>query len=258
MFGTNSLVSLSHTHNIAPSAPYFMAPEVFEEKYSFKADIWSVGCVAFQMATASPPWKEMGFTNPVSLFNHVKGTDCIPTSKAEFEDFLKCEKDGASLTSLLQKCFQRDPAKRPSAAELLYEPFFEHTSFTDDNEIQRKSLFSASPSKEGADHSWITAKMSPTAGRNVRRSSLSSLNSPLFSPPLSSRTTIDKSPLPRSPQPNPKNWPSWAQIKNQDGSSDKLSDNTCTADSLVYSSGMTGDHSTNESSLMGLKFLSIS
>eukprot|EP00532_Pseudo-nitzschia_australis_P004032 CAMPEP_0168201928 /NCGR_PEP_ID=MMETSP0139_2-20121125/23993_1 /TAXON_ID=44445 /ORGANISM="Pseudo-nitzschia australis, Strain 10249 10 AB" /LENGTH=125 /DNA_ID=CAMNT_0008127567 /DNA_START=83 /DNA_END=460 /DNA_ORIENTATION=- len=47
--------------------PYFMAPEVFEEKYSAKADIWGIGCVAFQMATAKPPWKELGFTNPISL-----------------------------------------------------------------------------------------------------------------------------------------------------------------------------------------------
>lgn len=35
--------------------PYFMAPEVFEERYTSKADIWGIGCVAYQMITASPP-----------------------------------------------------------------------------------------------------------------------------------------------------------------------------------------------------------
>jgi len=58
--------------------PYFMAPEVFEEKYSAKADIWGVGCVAFQMVTAMPPWKELGFSNPISLFNHIKKQNGSP------------------------------------------------------------------------------------------------------------------------------------------------------------------------------------
>ena len=29
--------------------PYFMAPEVFEERYGVEADVWSVGGVAIQM-----------------------------------------------------------------------------------------------------------------------------------------------------------------------------------------------------------------
>ena len=38
--------------------PYFMAPEVMlHEEYGRKADVWSLGGVAFQMVTGSAPWK---------------------------------------------------------------------------------------------------------------------------------------------------------------------------------------------------------
>ncbi|GAX12117.1 mitogen-activated protein kinase kinase kinase [Fistulifera solaris] len=236
--------------------PYFMAPEVFEEKYTFKADIWSVGCVAFQMATASPPWKDMGFTNPVSLFNHVKASECLPAGNIESDD-LKRSNDRASLTSLLCKCFQRDHTRRPDAVELLCDPFFDYDGFSDDEEIKRKPLFSESLSNEGSAHSRISSSMSLPGATPARRNSLSSLKSPFFSPPISSKANF-KSPIPRSPQANPKNWPAWARINPSEGSAGKGFDKTCTADSLAYSSSKTTDHSITGSPLMGLKLLSIS
>lgn len=35
--------------------PYFMAPEVFEERYGYASDIWSVGCVAIQVSLQRYP-----------------------------------------------------------------------------------------------------------------------------------------------------------------------------------------------------------
>jgi serine/threonine protein kinase len=106
--------------------PYFMAPEVFEEKYSAKADIWGIGCVAHQMVIGFPPWKEMGFTNPISLFNHIKNSDGPPPMiHPSLSNFSKREE---TLWNLLQelacKCFDRDPSKRPSALDLQNDPFF--------------------------------------------------------------------------------------------------------------------------------------
>lgn len=38
--------------------PLYMAPEIFEMKeYDAKADVWSVGCVLFEMCTGEPPFK---------------------------------------------------------------------------------------------------------------------------------------------------------------------------------------------------------
>jgi mitogen-activated protein kinase kinase kinase 3 len=96
--------------------PYFMAPEVFEEKYGSKADIWSVGGVIYQMVTGTPPWKNLGFKSPIALFMHLKSHD-RPPKLPRLKQFSDSE------TSLVEKiltvCFQRDPTKRPSAASLL-------------------------------------------------------------------------------------------------------------------------------------------
>eukprot|EP00536_Pseudo-nitzschia_multiseries_P009057 jgi/Psemu1/199816/e_gw1.245.61.1 len=106
--------------------PYFMAPEVFEERYSSKADIWGIGCVAFQMATANPPWKELGFTNPISLFNHMKRHKGPPEMKhPQKESFSKQQELSWNLfTKFVCKCFEYDPLQRPSAKELQNDPFF--------------------------------------------------------------------------------------------------------------------------------------
>ncbi len=110
--------------------PYFMAPEVFEEKYGPRADIWSVGGLIYQMATANPPWKDMGFNNPISLFFHLKSSNDVPQLPQLKGDSL----DGGDrhfyrlLSNVLTRCFQRDPAKRPSASALLLDDLFDNTS----------------------------------------------------------------------------------------------------------------------------------
>ena len=53
--------------------PYFMAPEVYEERYDGrKADIWSFGGVALQMISGEQHWKSCFFKNPMMLFLHIK------------------------------------------------------------------------------------------------------------------------------------------------------------------------------------------
>ena len=38
--------------------PYYASPEVWQEKqYDFKSDIWSLGCVVYEMATLKPPFR---------------------------------------------------------------------------------------------------------------------------------------------------------------------------------------------------------
>ena len=38
--------------------PYYASPEVWRDKpYSYKSDIWSLGCVLYEMACLRPPFK---------------------------------------------------------------------------------------------------------------------------------------------------------------------------------------------------------
>ncbi len=111
--------------------PYFMAPEVFEENYGRKADVWSCACVAHQMCTAMPPWKGLGINGPIKLVSFIMKHEGPPPlimntkdksnalSNKGIEPFIN-----EQLSNLFDQCFQRDPSKRPSTQILLEHDFF--------------------------------------------------------------------------------------------------------------------------------------
>jgi mitogen-activated protein kinase kinase kinase 3 len=219
--------------------PYFMSPEVFEEKYSAKADIWGIGCVAYQMMTGIPPWKEGGFSNPISLFNHIKKHNGPPiVDKENTERLMKEDKNIFHfLDDLLHLCFEKDPSKRPDAVVLL-----EHTFFTkmhhdvDDEATPSRGLFSPdSASKTPKLDSTTKFEFSrlaestspspmrppaPTPSTITRSKSVVKWRTTFSSPPGSSRrshTTKVASPAAlsplMSPPPDTSAWPDWAQAE---------------------------------------------
>ncbi|XP_011083921.1 mitogen-activated protein kinase kinase kinase 5-like [Sesamum indicum] len=97
--------------------PHWMAPEVLQAamrkdgnpEMAYGVDIWSLGCTVIEMLTGRPPWSE--YNGVQAMFNILNRAPPIPeTLSAEGKDFLHW-------------CFQRQPADRPSAAELLEHPF---------------------------------------------------------------------------------------------------------------------------------------
>jgi serine/threonine protein kinase len=157
-----------------------MAPEVFEERYSAKADVWSVGCVAYQMAFSTPPWKSLGLTNPVSLFNHVKRTNGPPDANYPTCETVSASRDQDLFKKLLSLCFLRDPQRRPDARGLLFDPFFLEEHILDDDDLCGASLFSPASisSRAGPPRSPYRARLSPARGALSRRNSVGSLHSP--------------------------------------------------------------------------------
>ncbi|KAI0665185.1 hypothetical protein C8Q70DRAFT_942656 [Cubamyces menziesii] len=91
---------------------FWMAPEVVQQKaYTFKADIWSVGCLVVEMLTGEHPWPHLSQMQAIFKVGSAKAKPSIPPDiSPEAVDFL-------------EKTFELDHELRPSAADLLKHPW---------------------------------------------------------------------------------------------------------------------------------------
>ncbi len=87
--------------------PYYCPPEVWQDKpYSSKCDIWSLGCVIYELTSLKPPF--LG-KNMNELFSKVtKGH--YPDIPSHFS---------RELSKMISLCLNTNPTLRPSAEELL-------------------------------------------------------------------------------------------------------------------------------------------
>ena len=90
--------------------PYYCPPEVWKDKpYSSKCDIWSLGCVVYELTALKPPFLAK---NMNELYSKVTAGK-YPNIPGHFS------KD---LSKVLDKCLQVNPMLRPSAQELARMP----------------------------------------------------------------------------------------------------------------------------------------
>uniref|UniRef100_A0A6B2LBD3 Protein kinase domain-containing protein n=1 Tax=Arcella intermedia TaxID=1963864 RepID=A0A6B2LBD3_9EUKA len=106
---------------------YWMSPEMINIKpYDYKIDIWSLGCVCFELCCGSPPYHQLG--SLAAMYN--TATNGAPhladTPEHKFSD---------EISDFLDNCFQTNPELRPNSTELLKHPFLSQR-----NNINMKSL----------------------------------------------------------------------------------------------------------------------
>lgn len=92
---------------------YYVAPEVLFGEYTAKADIWSIGVVAYVLLCGFPPFNagSEGLT-----YNIVKEGNVKFPSPA-------WDKISPNAIEFIKRLLDKDPERRPSAAEAMEDPW---------------------------------------------------------------------------------------------------------------------------------------
>jgi len=118
-FGSSKLLQKSikslHGHKSTHGTPYWMSPEAVltDKRVGKETDIWSMACLVIEMFTKKPPFSEH---EPIAAIFK------IGQPQTDFQEIIP-KRLSADARSFLGKCFNTNPRKRPTATQLLEEPF---------------------------------------------------------------------------------------------------------------------------------------
>ncbi|XP_061478356.1 serine/threonine-protein kinase Nek5 isoform X2 [Rhineura floridana] len=136
---------LSNTMEFARTCvgtPYYLSPEICENRpYNNKTDIWSLGCVLYELCTLKHPFE--GNSLPQLVLKICRGHFTPVSTKYSYE-----------LRALVSQLFKTSPRDRPSINSILKKPFLEK---------QIKKYLPPEIMEEEFSHTVIHRKRSPAS-----------------------------------------------------------------------------------------------
>ncbi|KAI5123906.1 hypothetical protein M0805_005722 [Coniferiporia weirii] len=107
-FGLSKALSQTSFANTYVGTPYYMSPELIQEKsYDTKSDIWSLGCLIYELCASKPPFHEAQTHSELSML--IRNGRIPPLPKGYSH----------ALNQVIKAMLNLNPAMRPSAQQLL-------------------------------------------------------------------------------------------------------------------------------------------
>ncbi|CAD8110398.1 unnamed protein product [Paramecium sonneborni] len=127
-FGTAKQILSNTKLKQMTGTPYFIAPEVIDQNYNSKCDLWSCGVILYIMMSGKPPFKGI---NVDDLYRNIKN-GYIDFTGSEWQFVSQDAK------SFISKLLLVDPSKRMSAEQALKDPWI--VSKKREDKINTKNL----------------------------------------------------------------------------------------------------------------------
>ncbi|KAJ4301318.1 Serine/threonine-protein kinase PAK 6 [Kalmusia sp. IMI 367209] len=119
-FGVSGQLSATMTKkNTFVGTPFWMAPEVIKQSgYDHKADIWSLGITALELAQGEPPYADIHPMKVLFLIPKNPSPQLSGKFSPQFKEFI--QKDRPSAKQLLQTSFIRKAGKPGKLQDLIF------------------------------------------------------------------------------------------------------------------------------------------
>ena len=107
-FNVSKKIDYLNLKNTQTGTPYYASPEIWENRpYDFKSDIWSLGCLFYEIASFSTPFKG---NNMKELYENILRGNMAPLPKVYSNNILK----------IIKMCLRQDANLRPNINDIKF------------------------------------------------------------------------------------------------------------------------------------------